>query len=108
MPGNDVLEELLPQVLGPAGALVLACAALATLWRQGRKDLAAKDKLFADLLLAKDADIAFERGRTAAAEARLEELGGLLKDATLVMDKSVTLTEKSLDRLHRTGQGHEG
>jgi len=98
-----VLEQLLPQLLGPTGALVLACVGLAALWRQGRKDLAAKDQLFADQLLSKDADIAFERGRTAAAEARLEALGGLLKDATTVMDKSIALTEKALDRLSRTG-----
>jgi hypothetical protein len=93
-----VPPDLLSQVLGPAGALVLACAGLVALWRQSRKDMAAKDVLFADLLVRKDADIAFERARTAAAEARLEALGGLLKDATLVMDKSIALTEKALDR----------
>jgi hypothetical protein len=94
-----VLEELLPQVLGPAGALVLAVGALLTLWRQSRLDLKAKDRLFADLLVAKDADIAYERARTERAEERLETLGGLLRDATTVMDRSLTVTDKTLDRL---------
>lgn len=98
-----MFDQLLPQILGPSGALVLAVAGLTLLWRQGRKDLAAKDKLFAELLLSKDADIAFERGRTAAAEEKLDSLGGLLKDASAVMDKSIALTEKLLDRLPRKG-----
>jgi hypothetical protein len=98
-----VLEQLLPQILGPAGALVLSVIGLAALWRQGRRDLAAKDKLFAELIVSKDADIAFERSRTAQAEARLEGLGGLLKDATVVMGQSVELTEKVLDRVTRNG-----
>jgi len=89
----------MPQILGPGGALVLAVIGLMALWRQGRKDLAAKDKLFAELILSKDADIAFERARTAAADARLEGLGSTLKDATIVMDKSIALTEKAIDRL---------
>jgi hypothetical protein len=94
-----VLEELLPQVLGPAGALVLALAALTALWRQSRLDLKAKDKLFADLLAAKNADIEYERMRTERAENRLESLGGLLRDATSLMDRSLTVTDKTLDRL---------
>jgi len=98
-----VPPDILSQVLGPTGALVLAVIGLSALWRQGRKDLAAKDKLFADLLISKDADIQFERGRTAAAEAKLDSLGGLLKDATVVMDKSIALTEKALDRLRGAG-----
>ena len=104
-----MLDQLLPQILGPTGALVLACICLAALWRQGRKDLAAKDKLFADLLISKDADIAFERKRTALSEERLDELGGLLRDATTVMDKSLALTEKALDRhtAARRGDGSE-
>jgi hypothetical protein len=99
-----VLDQFLPQILGPAGALVLAVIGLSILWRQGRRDLAAKDKLFAELIISKDADIAFERGRTAAAEAKLDSLGGLLKDATTVMDKSLILTEKALDRLRDEGR----
>jgi hypothetical protein len=100
-----VLEQLLPHILGPEGALVLAVLGVGALWRQGRKDLLAKDKLFADLIVSKDADIAFERSRTERAEEKLDVLGGLLKDATAIMDTSVALTEKLIDRLPRSG-GH--
>ncbi len=78
---------------------MLAVGGLLVLWRQSRKDLAAKDELFANLLASKDLDITFERGRTAAAEARVEALGKVLNDATLVMDKSIALTETTLARL---------
>jgi len=87
-----VLEELLPHVLGPEGALVLAVAAVTALWRQSRRDLA-------EMLSTKNADIAYERARSERAEARLESLGGLLKDATSLMDRSLTVTDKTLDRL---------
>jgi len=94
-----VLEQLLPQLLGPTGALVLACVALGILWRQSRRDLAAKDKLFADQLADKNADIAFERSRTADAEKRLEDLGGTLMRAADVMESSVEVTEKTIEFL---------
>lgn len=91
--------DFISQLIGPTGALVLSVTALIAVWKQGRADIAAKDKLFAEQLMSKDADILFERSRTAAAEERLDRLGGLLKDATAVMDRSVTLTEKALTRL---------
>lgn len=100
-----MLDQLLPQILGPSGALVLAVIGLGILQRQGRKDLSAKDELFAALLLTKDADIAYERTRTEKAEARVEALGKVLNDATVVMDKSIALSEAALAKLAGKDRG---
>lgn len=87
--GTDVPFD---QLVGPFGALILAASAAGALWVQHQRDDKQADVEHAEIL-------AYERARTAAAEAQLRDLGTTLKKATDVMDKSVTLTTKLLEEL---------
>jgi hypothetical protein len=95
--------DVIAQVVGPSGALVLAViggtAGITALWRQHREDDKTRIAANMQIVAAKDADVAFERARTREAEQRLDDLGETLKVATDVMEKSVLTTEKVVELL---------
>jgi hypothetical protein len=91
------VELPLDQIVGPAGALVLAVTGLGLAVRQHIKDDAEKLALANKVAASREADLAHERARVAAAEARLDAFGPVLKGATDVMVRSVAVTEKVIE-----------
>jgi hypothetical protein len=86
------VADIVTEVAGPLGGLVLAVTGLAALWRQHRED--DKNRITAALEA-----LHYEREQKREAEARLDGLGETLKAATGVMEKAVTTTDRVVDIL---------
>jgi hypothetical protein len=80
-----------PAIYGPFGALVLATIAAGLLWREH----VAADRRRRDEYAS---TVAFERDRTKAAEIRLDNVRETMKDALDVLERSVSITERTIGR----------
>ena len=91
--------DILGQLAGPYGALAATATAAVVLWRRNVSDAAAKEALHAKQLADKEVQIEWERARTKEAEERLDRIGGTMTRATAVMERSVDVAEKAVDKL---------
>lgn len=85
------MEQVLAQIVGPLGALVLAVTALGILAREHRRSDDRRDAEHA-------AALAYSRSRAEAADARLDAFRETMKEANNVTERAVALAEAASRR----------